>query len=62
VGQYGCSVIFRELDSVALIDTIQHRHIIHAFVVPAVLQFMLMVPGIDDADLSRMRWHPNEAI
>jgi long-chain acyl-CoA synthetase len=56
-GMYeGCtSVIFRELDPAALIRTIEQEHITHAFLVPAVLQFMLMVPGVADADYSSLR-------
>jgi long-chain acyl-CoA synthetase len=56
-GMYeGCtSVIFRELDPAALIRTIEERRITHAFLVPAVLQFMLMVPGVADADYSSLK-------
>jgi long-chain acyl-CoA synthetase len=49
------SVIFRELDPAALITTIEEHKITHAFLVPAVLQFMLMVPGVADADYSSLR-------
>ena len=31
------------------------RGITHAFLVPAVLQFMLMVPGVDEADYSTLK-------
>ena len=41
------SVILRELDPSALIRLIPEHGITHAFVVPAVLQFLLMVPGAD---------------
>jgi long-chain acyl-CoA synthetase len=52
---FGCtSVIFRELDPAALIRTIEQQRITHAFLVPAVLQFMLMVPGVEDADYSSL--------
>ncbi len=56
-GQYeGCtSVIFRELDPAALVRTLVDHKITHAFLVPAVLQFMLMVPGVEDADYSNLR-------
>ena len=56
-GMYeGCtSVIFRELDPAALIRTIEAERITHAFLVPAVLQFMLMVPGVADADYSSLQ-------
>ena len=49
------TVILRELDPAALIGLIETEHITHAFLVPAVLQFMLAVPGSRDADLSSMR-------
>ena len=56
-GMYeGCtSVIFRELDPAALIALIERERITHAFLVPAVLQFMLMVPGVQDADYSSLK-------
>ncbi len=55
-GMYlGCaSVILREMDPAALIDLIAAERITHAFLVPAVLQFMLMVPGAVDADYSSL--------
>ncbi|MGD9996134.1 MAG: long-chain-fatty-acid--CoA ligase [Ilumatobacteraceae bacterium] len=56
-GQYnGCtSVIVRDLDPAALIRLIGERRVTHAFLVPAVLQFMLMVPGVDQADYSSLK-------
>jgi long-chain acyl-CoA synthetase len=56
-GMYeGCtSVILRELDPAALISLIEDHGITHAFLVPAVLQFMLMVPGVADADYSSLK-------
>ncbi|MGH9133752.1 MAG: long-chain-fatty-acid--CoA ligase [Ilumatobacteraceae bacterium] len=56
-GMYeGCtSVVVRELDPAALVRMIGEIGITHAFLVPAALQFMLMVPGVDDADFSSMR-------
>ncbi|MGI9030490.1 MAG: long-chain-fatty-acid--CoA ligase [Ilumatobacteraceae bacterium] len=49
------SVILRELDPSALTRLIPEHGITHAFVVPAVLQFLLMVPGADEADYSSLR-------
>lgn len=49
------SVILRDLDPAALVRLIGEEHITHAFVVPAVLQFMLMVPGADTADYSSLQ-------
>jgi long-chain acyl-CoA synthetase len=55
-GMYeGCtSVIVRDLDPAALIRLIGEHRITHGFVVPAVLQFMLMIPGGEDADCSSL--------
>ncbi|MFZ4721398.1 MAG: AMP-binding protein, partial [Ilumatobacteraceae bacterium] len=55
-GQYvgASTVILRDLDPAALVRMIPELGITHGFVVPAVLQFMLMVPGVDDADFSSL--------
>jgi long-chain acyl-CoA synthetase len=49
------SVVVRDLDPAALIRLIPEHGITHAFVVPAVLQFMLMVPGHEQADYSSLK-------
>jgi long-chain acyl-CoA synthetase len=49
------SVIVRELDPAALIRLIPEHGITHLFVVPAVLQFMLLVPGHDQGDYSSLK-------
>ena len=56
-GMYeGCTtVILRELDPAGLIDLIQNERVTHGFVVPAVLQFMLMMPNMEGADFSSLR-------
>jgi len=56
-GQYegARSVIVRDLDPAALVGLIGKERITHGFLVPAVLQFMLMVPGVDQADFSSLR-------
>ena len=48
------SVVVRELDPAALVRLIPEHGITHAFLVPAVLQFMLLVPGATDADYSSL--------
>ena len=48
------SVIVRDLDPAALITMIGELRVTHGFVVPAVLQFMLMMPGAADADYSSL--------
>jgi long-chain acyl-CoA synthetase len=56
-GMYeGCTtVVMRDLDPGALVGLIGKERITHGFLVPAVLQFMLMVPGVDQADFSSLR-------
>ena len=56
-GQYvGCvSIIIRNLEPVSLVKTIVEKKVTHGFVVPAVLQIMLMVPDVDKADFSNLR-------
>ena len=56
-GQYegATSVIMRDLDPAALIGLIGKERITHGFVVPAVLQFMLMIPGVDEADFTSLQ-------
>ncbi|MGI9051620.1 MAG: long-chain-fatty-acid--CoA ligase [Ilumatobacteraceae bacterium] len=49
------SIILRDLDPAALTRLIPEHGITHAFVVPAVLQFLLMVPGAAEADFSSLR-------
>ena len=49
------SVVVRELDPAALVRLFTERGITNAFLVPAVLQFMLMVPGVEDGDYSKLR-------
>ncbi len=49
------SVIVRDLDPARLMSMFAELGITHAFVVPAVLQFLLMVPGVEDADFSSLR-------
>jgi long-chain acyl-CoA synthetase len=55
-GMYqGCtSVIMRDMDPSVLIGMIADLRITHSFLVPAVLQFMLMVPGAREADYSSL--------
>lgn len=56
-GQYmgATSVIMRDLDPAGLIKLIGDERITHGFLVPAVLQFMLMMPGVDEADFSSLK-------
>lgn len=56
-GQYvgASSIIMREIDPVALVKLFSEQRITHGFVVPALLQFTLMVPDIDKADFSSLK-------
>src|SRR5262245_36046120 len=49
------SIIVRDLDPAGLVGLIADKGVTHAFLVPAVLQFMLMVPGVEDVDFSRLQ-------
>jgi long-chain acyl-CoA synthetase len=51
----GHTVLVRDVDPSLILSTIQQQGITHAFLVPAVLQFMLSVPGVNDIDMSTMR-------
>ncbi len=50
----GTTVIVREIDPAALIDIIGEKRVTHAFLVPAVFQFMLMMPNVNDGDYSSL--------
>jgi long-chain acyl-CoA synthetase len=56
-GMYeGCtSVVLRDMDPAELVRLLGAQRITHAFLVPAVLQFMLMVPGVESADFTSLR-------
>jgi len=56
-GQFvgACSVIVRDINPVELVQLIGEERISHGFVVPALLQFMLMVPDLDKADFSSLK-------
>jgi long-chain acyl-CoA synthetase len=50
------NVLVDEIDPPALVDLLERDRITHAFLVPAVLQFMLGVPGVDQRDFSALRY------
>ena len=45
----------RDLDPAEVVRLLGAQRITHAFLVPAVLQFMLMVPGVETADFSSLK-------
>ncbi|MEM9654183.1 MAG: long-chain-fatty-acid--CoA ligase [Actinomycetota bacterium] len=51
----GSNVLLRDIDPAAILQLIPEHRITNALLVPAVLQFLLMTPGIDDTDFSSMR-------
>ncbi|MGI9597170.1 MAG: long-chain-fatty-acid--CoA ligase [Acidimicrobiales bacterium] len=57
VGLYngGSNVLLRDIDPAAILKLIPEHGITNALLVPAVLQFLLMTPGIDATDFSSMR-------
>jgi long-chain acyl-CoA synthetase len=57
VGFYnGChSILMREVDPAAILNAIPQYGITHGFLVPAVIQMLLLTPGIDEADLSSLQ-------
>jgi long-chain acyl-CoA synthetase len=50
------NVLVREAGPAHLVDLIERERISHAFVVPAVLQSMLAVPGVADRNFSSLRY------
>jgi long-chain acyl-CoA synthetase len=52
--QGATNVLVRDIVPADLVDTFERERITHAFVVPAVLQFMLGVPGVADRDFSAL--------
>ena len=49
------NVLVREIVPGPLVAVLESERISHAFIVPAVLQFMLAVPGLEDRDFSSLR-------
>jgi long-chain acyl-CoA synthetase len=47
-------VLVREIEPARLVELIEHEGITHGFIVPAVLQFMLGVPGVNERDYSKL--------
>ena len=51
----GHSVIVRDIDPVEILRVVEHHGITDAFVVPAVLMFLLATPELADADVRSLR-------
>jgi long-chain acyl-CoA synthetase len=53
---YGCqTVLLRDVDPARILQVIPQFGITNAFMVPAVIQFLLMTPGVEDCDFSTLR-------
>jgi len=53
---FGCrTVVLKDVDPAELLEVISNERITHAFMVPAVIQFLLMTPGVEKADFSSLR-------
>jgi len=52
--QGGTVVLHREVDPAAIVRDIPRYRITHAFIVPAVIQFMQLVPGASDGDYASL--------
>ncbi len=51
----GHTVLMREVDTTAIIETIAAYGVTHSFFVPAVIQMLLATPGVESADLSSLQ-------
>jgi long-chain acyl-CoA synthetase len=51
----GHAILLREVDPAQILQAIPQYSVTHAFLVPAVLQFLLMMPSVHDADFSCLR-------
>ena len=49
------NVLVRDIVPQELVELIERERITHGFIVPAVLQFMLAVPGVQERDFSALR-------
>jgi acyl-CoA synthetase (AMP-forming)/AMP-acid ligase II len=52
----GKSVVYPEFNPPAVLDAIAEHRITHAFLVPAMIQFLLQVPGVEARDYSSLQW------
>jgi fatty-acyl-CoA synthase len=51
----GMSVLYPDFDPATVVASIAEHRITHSFLVPAMIQFMLQVPGADRADYSSLK-------
>ena len=57
VGLYcGCTnIVMRDVDPVAILDAVPRHRVTNILLVPAVIQFVLMTPGVEKTDFSSLR-------
>ena len=57
VGLYegATTVVLRDVDPVAILDSVVRHRITNLLLVPAVIQMMLGAPGVENADFSSVR-------
>ena len=57
VGLYnGCTnVVMRDVEPAAILRAIPEHGVTNAFLVPAVIQFLMIMPGVEDVDFSTLR-------
>ena len=53
--QGATNVLVREIVPADLVDTLVEERVTHGFIVPAVIQFMLSVPGVEERDWSALQ-------
>jgi long-chain acyl-CoA synthetase len=53
---HGCAtVVLRDVDPAAVLRVIPEHRVTNAFMVPAVIQFLLVTPGVESTDFSSLR-------
>src|SRR5207302_8642970 len=53
---HGCqTVLLRDVDPSRILELIAEFRVTNAFIVPAVIQFLLQIPGVPNADFSSLR-------
>ena len=53
---FGCkNIVMRDIDPAAILKAIPEHRITNAFMVPVVIQFLLITPGVEDTDFSSLQ-------
>jgi acyl-CoA synthetase (AMP-forming)/AMP-acid ligase II len=52
----GKSVVYPEFNPPEVLAAISEHRVTHAFLVPAMIQFLLQVPGVESRDFSSLQW------